>query len=194
MNQDSDRIGIFALVTKLLTISGENQNYLKQRADLDAVIASNNARLADCEAGLRALGADLSQEGAWDALFNEYILELQRQSPPPLLGSGEYQAFVHKLNDTRATPPQSSIAKLLLERLKEIGGKGSKALPLRDWLRNTHNLETHYKTVGMTLYRLSQDSPPKVHRKGHTWFFGPPDEEQPKDPGVDAPGLLEMMD
>ena len=191
MEHPTDRQAVVAFVARLLQISSENQAVIKKRADLDAIISSNNARLADCEAGLRALGYDLSQEGVWPKLYETSMADVQAYfdlqlgntnsidtSPPPMT-----------LTDTRAVSPQSSIAKLLLERLEEIGSKGSKALPLRDWLRKTHNLETHYKTVGMTLYRLSQDSPPKVHRKGHTWFFGPPNAEA-ENPGVTAPGQI----
>jgi hypothetical protein len=193
MENESERNAVFVLVGKVLQISSENHEYLKQRADLEAVISSNNARLSDCEAGLRVLGQDISQHEVWDNLFQSYITELKRHSPPPMMNSGEYEVFRNSLNDTRSIAAPSSISKLLLERLDEIGSKGSKSMPLREWLRKTHNLETHYKTVGMTLYRLSQESPPKVHRRGHVWFFGPPYEEQPKDPGVDAPGQLDIL-
>ncbi len=195
MDNHVDRQAIVALVARLIAISQENNLRIRARADLDSEIANNNARMADCEAGLRALGHDLAQDGEWERVFNAYIADVHvyltaNQASP---GDSDLIAPTMPISDTRPSQPNQSIAKLLVERLEEVGPKGSKAMPLREWLRNTHNLETHYKTVGMTLYRLSQDSPPKVHRKGHVWFFGPPPADA-KDPGVDAPGLLEMMD
>lgn len=193
MENTVDKHAIVAFVARLLQISGQNHALMKERADLDMAIASNNARISDCEAGLRALGYNVSQQEVWNELYNSYIGEVQKYLTPPQGDSEEISALPRQLADTRIASPPSSIANLLLERLEEIGAKGSKALPLRDWLRNTHNLETHYKTVGMSLYRLSQDSPPKVHRKGHIWFFGPPPMEQPKDPGAGAPGQLDIL-
>ncbi len=57
---------------------------------------------------------------------------------------------------------------------------------MREFIEKTYGETLHEKTVGMTLYRLSQDN--LVHRDGHTWFFGPPPPAETENPGVAAPG------
>ena len=73
--------------------------------------------------------------------------------------------------------------------LAENQSRGIKAAEIRTYLKQAYAIETHEKTVGMTLYRLSQERPPKVHRKGHTWFFGPPPAET-ENPGGETPGPI----
>lgn len=195
MEHPVDKQAVIAFMARLLDISSQNHALMKEKADLEMEITSNNARIADCEAGLRALGHDLSQDGVWPQLYEKYLGDVQAYFNQTAHSEGvTSQAPPLPLTDTRSVPPQSSISKLLLERLHQIGSKGSKAQQLRDWLKKTHDIDSHYKTVGMSLYRLSQDSPPKVHRKGHVWFFGPPQEEQPKNPGVQPPGQLDILD
>ena len=80
-----------------------------------------------------------------------------------------------------------TIAHLLVDRLKDIKPHGAKASALRTYLKTKFGISTHPKTAGMSLYRLSQELPPKVHRKGHMWFFGPPEGEQPKNSGGQTP-------
>lgn len=78
------------------------------------------------------------------------------------------------------------VKELLLEQLNAAGAKGLKAKPMREFIEKTYGETLHEKTVGMTLYRLSQDN--LVHRDGHTWFFGPPPPAETENPGVAAPG------
>jgi hypothetical protein len=85
-------------------------------------------------------------------------------------------------------PEGTRIKDRLLERLKLLTSNGSKAADLRNYLETTFGTKTHEKTVGMTLYRLSQDG--LVRRDGRTWFFVPPKAET-KNPGGSAPGSIE---
>lgn len=91
--------------------------------------------------------------------------------------------------------PMPRIKDVALDRLKAAAdlGLGLKALEIQKYIETTYSKVIHEKTVGMTLYRLSQENPPLVHRQGHTWFFGPASPDR-KNPGVDAPGQLSILD
>jgi hypothetical protein len=83
-------------------------------------------------------------------------------------------------------PPMPRIRDIVLAKLKEAGQNGLRAKMIRDFIQETFKRDIHEKTVGMTLYRLSQDN--LAYRVGITWFFGPAPPDA-KNPGVTAPGL-----
>lgn len=86
-----------------------------------------------------------------------------------------------------APPPEKApkIKDFVADSLRKAGDHGIKAAEIRLLLQATHNIETHEKTVGMTLYRLSREG--LARRDGITWFFVPPPAEK-KNPGGDTPG------
>jgi hypothetical protein len=57
----------------------------------------------------------------------------------------------------------------ILSYLESKYPSGCLARELREHLLNSFGIETHEKTVGMTLYRLSKQN--LVTRDGRTWFF-----------------------
>lgn len=61
----------------------------------------------------------------------------------------------------------------VLEILKQAGPEGTKTALIREHLAMAFGIKTHEKTVGMTLYRLSQENPPLVRRVGRIWFSVP---------------------
>lgn len=85
---------------------------------------------------------------------------------------------------------QAKVKDIVLNRLREIAPNGDRSLPLRRYLEQVHSLHVHEKTVGMTLYRLSQEG--LVHRQGQTWFYGPQAEQslpaEAENPGAGTPG------
>ncbi len=60
---------------------------------------------------------------------------------------------------------------------------GSKAAELRASYEQQHGTKLHSKTIGMTLYRLSKETPPLARREGRTWFF-----VETENPGGETPG------
>lgn len=90
--------------------------------------------------------------------------------------------------DTKKKPPMPSIREIALMRLREAGDEGARAKSIREYILATYGVETHEKTVGMTLYRLFKEG--AVRRDGHVWFFAPQNAET-KNPGVSAPGPIE---
>ena len=65
---------------------------------------------------------------------------------------------------------ETTIREAVLEQLKKAGEKGTKAAKIRQVIEQALGRQLHYKTVGMTLYRLSERG--QAHREGYTWFFG----------------------
>ncbi|MBR0712200.1 hypothetical protein [Bradyrhizobium liaoningense] len=94
---------------------------------------------------------------------------------------------------TTLTPgAEPSIRDLILLYLKQAGAKGEKASLMRRKVETFLNRQIHYKTIGMSLYRLSKESPPAVRREGQTWFLIPPlPWAETKDPGAATPGSSE---
>lgn len=84
-----------------------------------------------------------------------------------------------------ATP---KISDAVLECLIIAGEKGAKVGEVKSYLSLMYGIETHEKTPGMTLYRLSQQKPPLARREGRTWFFVPPPVVESKNPGAGTPG------
>jgi len=86
-----------------------------------------------------------------------------------------------------STPDRPSIRELALDRLRSAGAAGTKARAIREYIESTYKIRLHYKTVGMTLYRLSQDG--LARREGQTWFIVP----ETMNPGGDTPGLQSLL-
>lgn len=80
---------------------------------------------------------------------------------------------------------QHKIKDLVLDRLKVASDRGTRAAEIRQFIAATYGMETHEKTVGMTLYRLLKRG--LARREGVTWFFVPPEAEK-KNPGAGTPG------
>jgi len=78
------------------------------------------------------------------------------------------------------TPTDGTIRDMVLEQLKAAGERGTRAAPIRAHIEKVLGRELHYKTVGMTLYRLSERG--QARREGFTWYFVPLDEAEKKNP------------
>ena len=90
--------------------------------------------------------------------------------PPAVLGRPSQPTFLGSL----LGDGQPSVREIALQQLKRAGVGGTKANAIREVVESILKKKVHDKTVGMTLYRLSQEDPPKVRREGQTWFFVPP--------------------
>lgn len=97
----------------------------------------------------------------------------QTATPPPAHPSPAFPASVPKIKE------------VVLDRLRAAGEKGIKAAEIRQFILTTYGVETHEKTVGMTLYRHLKAG--IARREGATWFFVPPEAEK-KNPGGETPG------
>jgi len=71
----------------------------------------------------------------------------------------------------RAEAENGTVKEIILKAVQEAGKTGIAAETIKTMLLDKHGIRTHYKTVGMTLYRFSTEG--LVRRKGWTWFAKP---------------------
>jgi hypothetical protein len=150
--------------------------------------------LADCRAAARVFGLDISfppqETGPHSvSILMDRLSAVRRQLSPAIVSEAlpPKQVLGAPTVHAEAVVQMPRIKDVTLDRLRAAGDMGQKASEIQGYIVTTYGSGIHEKTVGMTLYRMSQEDPPLVHRKGHTWFFGPPIAET-KNPGVDAPG------
>ena len=91
--------------------------------------------------------------------------------------TSETQATVQATNASDA-----SVRELTLDKLRQAGDAGVDAKNIREHIEKIRDIKLHYKTVGMTLYRLAQDG--LARREGRTWFAVP----ETANPGAATPG------
>jgi len=84
-------------------------------------------------------------------------------------------------------PTRPPVKEIVLDQLKQAGGKGLKAAKIKEYIERVYGDDLHPKTVGMTLFRLSQDG--LVRRDRHTWFL-----VETRNAGVAAPASNSPVD
>lgn len=206
MNDDEVRI---AAVRRILR---ERDDLLIKRLEIrrrvNAVLAEDRAlerKLEDLRAAGRVFGQGVAIPRGVDA-FNDRqsldaaMLELRKgrkwvpgeSEPTPIESSGK--ADENDDGDADAAPTAESqrgtIRDLVLTFVQEHK-TGVKADDIKKWLAFQYAIETHDKTVGMTLYRLSKEG--LVRRQGHTWFPVTVTTES-ENPGADTPGQTSSDD
>ena len=121
-----------------------------------------------------------------EALLEAKRAEVHSQPTPLKAPPGPEGGLENKRPRVRAI----KVRDLVLEQLREAGDAGGKTAKIRARIEAQHSTRLHEKTVGMTLYRLSQEH--LVHRIGQTWFYGPQAEQllpaTTESPGAAAPG------
>jgi hypothetical protein len=148
--------------------------------------------VASCNEGLKAFDLDVNNAETFEMIKREYgpdiTLHMRGDDDDELdFGSGIKADNEGPSAPSPGSPSRPTVAEIVLDRLKEAGDSGSKATPIRQYLRDRYQLEVHEKTVGMSLYRLLKKG--LVRRDGRIWFFVPQTAET-KNPGTPAPGSL----
>jgi hypothetical protein len=183
MNDTLDRSALVSLGIRIFNYIDENHRLAMEEVRIEEQKKANESKRVDLAAAFRVYGIDISDDEAWKAFITEYMDEILAARSSSSGGVAEQAGPMHL-----AVTAKPNIANLILQRLQEMAGQGQKSSDIKRWLKNAHNIEVHDKTPGMSLYRLSQEKPPRVHRKGHTWFFGPPQEGEAENPGAVTPG------
>lgn len=143
--------------------------------DLTARMGANFDKVQDLLAAGRIFGFEVVLPEGYPKTrptFSTY--HLGKSSPLPSPKKVEQASLFE-------TPTDGSIKNMVLERLQEAGEKGTKAAAIRAFIEKTLGRELHYKTIGMTLYRLSERN--LARRDGFTWFYVPPKEAENENPG-----------
>lgn len=139
-------------------------------------------RAQDFIGAARVFGFDLISE------YNEYAARIANATAA--------QYVVQPVQTPIAAPRNRTVRDIVLEAAERAYPNPIRATSVRQHLE-AQGILVHGKTVGMTLYRLSQEHPPLVRRAGKAdWYFIPVAERQAavtpggeENPGSD-PGLL----
>lgn len=161
MSDDTSDIAKMAILRRYLEVSREihenravlNRMQARQRELFDLV--------RDCQAAGRVFGFDVEKET--EALYDQHAAHTSSEDHP------EQQ----EVADDTTLP---SVKVFVLNALRAAYPSHVYAAALRDQLRQ-HGADIHSKTVGMTLYRLSQEG--LVRREGTRWYFVPKNEATP---------------
>jgi hypothetical protein len=215
MLDEHDIAGLFALIIRAVRAQDQRVRDQKIVEDANTRIAAANSQMNQARAALTVFGFESKIDGnAWDdvreAIGADRYLEavnIARRAPVKLIenfaedaskqetadaefeeGSGGVDEMPPEGDGTISESVSPKISDAILEYLKIKGDSGAKVGDIKEYLSSTYNLETHEKTPGMTLYRLSQQTPPLARRVGRTWFFIPSDGSESKNPGAGTPG------
>ena len=85
-------------------------------------------------------------------------------------------------------PDALRVADVVLDLLRSKSPDGARMAEVKAYLETRGITGIHEKTPGMTLYRLSQEDPPRVFRDGRTWFLASPSKGGKGNPGAVTPG------
>jgi hypothetical protein len=182
-----DKLVAEALISKHNQALAEHQRLFDVLLDLYDESRENFAGLRDLHAAGRVFGLELEipDENARLAA-QRFFLSPQARA--------EREIKLTAMQPAPAPTPEAvampRIRDIVLERLKAAEKNGTRAAPIREYIRTTYGKDIHEKTVGMTLYRLANEK--LAHRIGITWFYGPAVPES-QNPGAGAPGSQEDL-
>ncbi|MDQ2879086.1 MAG: hypothetical protein M3R41_08435 [Pseudomonadota bacterium] len=159
----------------------------KNVEEINKEIAADTLIRARGVNALNVFGFDSSQAKVWTAV-REVIgqdayqhgldvgngkIDAKKAEPPkqPLVNAMLAEAVEafrssQPLKTENAARPK--IADAILAFMRDRGKAGVKASEVRRHLKSDYGIDTHEKTPGMTLYRLSKEG--LVRREGRTWF------------------------
>lgn len=189
---------VTAIKAKAHALFAERQAIRDEMAALDQKLRRNEIAIFDCRGAARLFGDDIelpedlaTARSVW---VRRVMNEPLRAPPPghvaPASAAAPAAPMVRHYRPPAAFAGGSevqptllggllgdgapSVREIALQQLKRAGEQGTKASAIREVVESILKKRVHDKTVGMTLYRLSQEDPPKVRRDGQTWFFVPP--------------------
>lgn len=179
---EKQEAAIEAITDRFRVIAAEYQNLEGQIRAAQETIAKLQSQLeplrqqaGDCYAAARVLNFDLIARVA---------------APPPTYPLSSEMTFHIEAPTPPVTvmPATRSIRDEILALAKTAFPEPLRAASVKEQLEKTRG-PLHYKTVGMTLYRLAKEG--KMVRRGQkNWFYVPPhDDAETENPGVAAPGL-----
>lgn len=200
-----------AVVEKFQDLITQRTSAVGQRSEIERRIRNIDRGLFDCRAAGRLFGVDIElpddvrpglivrpnparmpQSGSpapqplvkQDTFSFSARLPANNPSPAPTSATLVIPKVPSTLLDAGSEP---SVRELILHYLKLAGPNGEKAAVLRRRVETFLNRQIHYKTIGMSLYRLSKETPPLVCREGQIWALANPWVEA-KSPGAGTPG------
>jgi hypothetical protein len=160
-NLTPDKIGASAVRDKY-------QRLIAERGELWARLRANTSALKDAVAAGRLFGVEIT--------FPADIDDFPR-ARTPLTPAAPQASLFEPVGDT-------SIREAVMAELTRAGPRGIKAAAIRAVIEKKFGRELHYKTIGMTLYRLSEKG--LVRRERLIWYYVPQGTKE--NPGGGTPG------
>lgn len=197
-----------AVLEKFHDLIVQRTDAIRDRGEVERRIRNIDRGLFDCRSAGRLFGIDIElpedvRPGMIVRPNPARIAELAKAAP-----QARHQdtfTFSARLAADPIAPPkvipkvpstlleagaEPSVRDLILLYLTQAGVAGIKAAVLRRKVETFLNRQIHYKTIGMSLYRLSKENPPLVRRNGIIWTFVPANPAT-KNPGAVTPGPIE---
>lgn len=190
---EHDTAAVIGLLIRVMRIDIANTRERELVAELNAALAQRVPVRKKYLEGIGAFGFNTTKSDIWDSVkaaigpktySNAWAIaraaseaseqkakELEEQPDvaqgarskvgPSLIGSDDH----HRDKSDQQIP---KIGQAILEYLRSLHGLGAPVSVIKKHLSDTYGIETHEKTPGMTLYRLSKEG--LVRRDGRSWF------------------------
>ena len=185
---ENDVAALVGILIKTVQLDKRLAEAREKLAEINKEIAADSLLRAKAINALNLFGFDSTQQKVWTAVREvighdayqrgldigqgrvaERIASLAPK-PSPLTLELRESAATHLSNQLakseNTAPPK--IGDAILAFMRARGKAGVKASEVRDHLKSDYGIDTHEKTPGMTLYRLSKDG--LVRRENRIWF------------------------
>jgi hypothetical protein len=195
---DYDKQAVFAILARAHRLQEQNKVDEEAMREINQRLMSARTKINQGIAALSLFGIENKPGGnIWDEVkevlgaerYNAAIAAGKRPEgapveEPPITNPDEEEDG--EAGDEAASDDPNVLAEVaspkisdaIIELLESKWPEGVKVADVKSFLKATYNIDTHEKTPGMTLYRLSQQVPPLVKREKRVWFLA-------KDPKVE---------
>jgi hypothetical protein len=194
---DDAKLAMTRLLARVLRAQDERDAADKLKKDAEARYNEAYRAWIERRNAFSSFGFDPSVAGFWDrvkaGMGSEAWAEAFRRAGhtlKPKEPAKQEAAAEPKTTETPAAALSESesptVRDFVLGELIAAGAQGRKASELRAEFDRLFSRQLHEKTMGMTLYRLSEKG--RARREGRTWFFVPQQDANTKNPGAGTPG------
>lgn len=186
--EEHDEAAVFAVLVRLIRTDLGNQRDKEQIELLQESIKARSADRPKYMATLDAFGFAIDTPGLWErvklslgaenfarafrvAFPDEYpapVASSEKVIAPPIPIMSDPPRGDGEAASRRADYPPPKISDAILDFLRSVGDRGAHVADIKRHLSDVHSIETHEKTPGMTLYRLSKEK--LVRREGRVWY------------------------
>lgn len=186
---EQDKAALLALVTRYTRAQVENEALFKKLAEIQAQVLEGRAKIQKMIAAFSIFGFDVNKKPEDGSGFQEIRALVGSEAYLAAYTAGGRDASQTSTRDPSegmaAVQPELSLAdeagtatirEMAMNQLRQAGAQGTTAADIRRHIESARGTKLHFKTVGMTLYRLTQDG--FARREGRTWFAVPQSAEK----------------
>lgn len=172
---------IFAVLVRIIRCDAANAEDRKVVEELQTRIDARLEGRKKLIAAVDAFGFDVNSPEIWTSVKKSLGVDRYREafriafpeanSSPNTSGKDTSQSESNGNSGESADRSEfqvPTISDAILKYLRTVHNRGSTVAEIKKHLRDVYGIETHEKTPGMTLYRLSKEG--LARREGRTWF------------------------